>query len=61
MSKSSEKDYEMLVCGDSDDAEALSGLTPKEIWILEHMKIANVGREKAEKKYKSMKRHGLAP
>lgn len=31
----------------------------KEAWIAEHMRVNGVGREKAEKKYKSMKRHGL--
>ena len=31
----------------------------KEAWIQECMRIHNIGREKAEKKYASMKRHNL--
>lgn len=31
----------------------------KESWIQEHMRIYGVGREKAEKKYRTMRCHGL--
>lgn len=34
-------------------------LRNKEAWIVEYMHRHNVGREAAEKKYRSMRRHGL--
>ena len=48
----SNKGFELL--------EKMQKAQEKEAWILRHMSAYNVGRERAEKKYRQMKRHGLA-
>ena len=40
-------------------SDAVIAKAKREAWIAEHMRINGCGRERAEKKYASLKRHGL--